>query len=225
MVPLKETDISGPERHARDAIEQHGRRGLGRVSHALALRDKRGHLHANATPRYVRARIRNIVPVVLDGFEFPVAESRLDRLSALQHYNGLRVHTDYFPEGMSKMREKFLNVPLAAVIHPLSPSATLAAQEQASAAVNAPPITELELKESEQPRYVFVVKFKYQDGAERIEGTRAEGTTRADDANCLRWLRNCRPFIRCGSMVAPADSEAAIILSRLSAAPHERSLC
>jgi hypothetical protein len=174
LVPLKETDISGPERHARDAIEQHGRRGLGRVSHALALRDKRGHLHANATPRYVRARIRNIVPVVLDGFEFPVAENRLDRLSALQHYNGLRVHTDYFPEGMSKMREKFLNVPLAAVIHPLSPSATLAAQEQASAAVNAPPITELELKESEQPRYVFVVKFKYQDGAERIEGTRAE---------------------------------------------------
>ena len=116
---------------------------------------------------------RNIVPLMLDGFEFGPGD-QLGTLEALRHYNGLRVPVDYFSEAMFRLREKFLSVPLDAVLHPASPTARQAAEDQRAAAVTFPAVTEEKLREAEQPRYLFTVKIEYQDELEKIEGTRAE---------------------------------------------------
>jgi hypothetical protein len=117
---------------------------------------------------------RNIVPLMLDGFRFGEKDGLIGKLSALRRYNGLNVHAEYFSDAMTRLRERFLAVPLSAVIHPPSESAKHAAEEQLAAALTAGPVTEKELKEAEQPRYVYNVKIKYQNEIERIEGTKAE---------------------------------------------------
>jgi hypothetical protein len=73
---------------------------------------------------------RNVVPVLLDGFDFeaPLNASRLrGQLSALKDYNALRVYAEYFAAAMDMVREYYLNVPLDAVLHPASRSARQAA--------------------------------------------------------------------------------------------------
>jgi hypothetical protein len=117
---------------------------------------------------------RNIVPLMLDGFEFGAVDQLTGMLVTLQHYNGLRVPVDYFSEAMVRLCEKYLNVPLEAVLHPASPTAQQAAETQQAAAVSAPAVTEKELREAEQPHFLFIVKIRYQDEIEKIEGTRAE---------------------------------------------------
>lgn len=151
---------------------------------------------------------RNIVPLMLDGFEFGPSR-QVATLEAFQRYNGLRVHVDYFPEAMARLREKFLNVPLDAVLHPASPFARQAAENQRAAAVTFPDVTEEKLREAEQPRYLFTVKIEYQDELERIEGTRAEepfgrNTLTIYDGDSVvaryadhveRWSRQQRQFL------------------------------
>jgi TIR domain len=118
---------------------------------------------------------RNIVPLMLEGFDFAMSSNQLvGPLSVLQRYNGLRVHVDYFDDAMRRLREKYLNVPLDAVLHPASLPARQAAADQRAAAVNAPAITEKELREAEQPRYLFTVKIRYRDELQTIEGTHAQ---------------------------------------------------
>jgi hypothetical protein len=61
------------------------------------------------------------VPLILEGFDFstPSIANRLTgQLAALKQYNALRVPSDYFSEAMGRLRDKFLNVPLEAVLHP-----------------------------------------------------------------------------------------------------------
>jgi hypothetical protein len=120
---------------------------------------------------------RNIVPIMLEGFDFgtPGIESQLgDTLAPLKRYNGLPVYAAYFPAAMDRLREKYLNVPLDTVLHPVSPSAERVAKNEQAAAANAPPVTEKELREAGQARYLFTVKVPYQDELEKVEGTRAE---------------------------------------------------
>ncbi|MGB9407690.1 MAG: tetratricopeptide repeat protein [Terracidiphilus sp.] len=91
---------------------------------------------------------RNIVPLMLEGFDFgspKIASQLTGKLAALKRYNGLSIPPEYFQEAMSRLRERFLNVPLTAVLHPASPSAQLAAMEQKAAADAAPPVQEKEL--------------------------------------------------------------------------------
>jgi tetratricopeptide (TPR) repeat protein len=91
---------------------------------------------------------RNIVPLMLEGFDFgspKIANQLTGKLAELKRYNGLSIPPDYFLEAMGRLREKFLNVPLAAVLHPASPSAQVAATEQKNAADAAPPVQEKEL--------------------------------------------------------------------------------
>ena len=60
---------------------------------------------------------RNIVPLMLEGFDFDAVliRSRLaGHLGMLAQYSGLRVFAEYFPAAMKDLREKFLNVPLDA---------------------------------------------------------------------------------------------------------------
>lgn len=91
---------------------------------------------------------RNIVPVMLESFDFgaPAVASQLTgRLAALRSYNGLRVPADYFDAAMNKLTERFLNVPLEAVLHPASILAQRIAEEQQAAAIDAPAVQAIEL--------------------------------------------------------------------------------
>jgi tetratricopeptide (TPR) repeat protein len=93
---------------------------------------------------------RNIVPLMLDNFDFgaPSTVSQLTgALTALKHYNAPRVPADYFLEAMGRLRDKFLNVPLESVSHPdsLSAPARQAAVAQQAAASAAPAVGQEEL--------------------------------------------------------------------------------
>lgn len=66
---------------------------------------------------------RNIVPLLLDGFEFdtPAIASQLSgKLTFLRDYQALRIPTDYFTEAMERLRTRYLNVPLDSVLHQVS---------------------------------------------------------------------------------------------------------
>src|ERR1035438_3598124 len=94
------------------------------------------------------ANQRNTVPLMLEGFDFgtPTIASQLTgRLAALKGYNGLSIPPEYFMEAMDRLRSRYRNVPLTAVLHPASPSAQRAATEQKAAAEAAPAVQEEEL--------------------------------------------------------------------------------
>jgi tetratricopeptide (TPR) repeat protein len=88
---------------------------------------------------------RNIVPLMLEGFDFatPAVDQYLTgKLTALKSYNALRVPAEYFDEAMVRLRGKYLHVPLDAVLHPLSLSVQQAVKTQQAAADIAPVVTE-----------------------------------------------------------------------------------
>jgi tetratricopeptide (TPR) repeat protein len=91
---------------------------------------------------------RNIVPLTLEGFDFgtpKIASQLTGPLAALKHYNGLSIPPEYFLEAMDRLRGRYLNVPLDAVLHPASLSAQQAATEQKAAAETAPAVLKEEL--------------------------------------------------------------------------------
>jgi tetratricopeptide (TPR) repeat protein len=91
---------------------------------------------------------RNIVPVMLDGFDFgtkAVAEHLTGPLAALMRYNGLPVVASYFEEAMERLVRKHLNTALDAVVHPPSPAAAEAARQQQAVAAAAAPVEERQL--------------------------------------------------------------------------------
>src|SRR5713226_3152593 len=91
---------------------------------------------------------RNTVPLMLEGFDFgtpKIASQLTGTLAALKHYNGLSIPRAYFLEAMERLRGRYLNVPLTAVLHPASASAQQAATEQKTAAGVAPAVQEEEL--------------------------------------------------------------------------------
>lgn len=95
---------------------------------------------------------RNIVPLMLEGFNFgspTIARYLTGRLVLLKKYNGLNVPVDYFDEAMARLRDKYLNVALDAVIHPLSTTAVKAAREQQVAANKATQVNQRQLSAQE----------------------------------------------------------------------------
>jgi tetratricopeptide (TPR) repeat protein len=91
---------------------------------------------------------RNIVPLMLEGFNFstPAIASQLTgTLALLKNYNALSVPAEYFDEAMNRLRTKYLNVPLDAVLHPASASAQKAAKGEQFAAGSAPVVQQQEL--------------------------------------------------------------------------------
>ena len=90
---------------------------------------------------------RNIVPLLFDGFSFdtPAVERQLTgSLAPLKRYNALTVHPDYFLDAMARLHN-FLNVPLDAVLHPISLPTRSAAAADKAAADAAPPVEKSEL--------------------------------------------------------------------------------
>ena len=68
---------------------------------------------------------RNIVPVLVDDFNFSTAPAYLTgKLSKLQEYNGLRLYYEYFDDGMNKLRNRFLKHPVNTEITPTPPEET-----------------------------------------------------------------------------------------------------
>lgn len=91
---------------------------------------------------------RNIVPLMLEGFDFGspgIASQLTGTLSPLKSYNGLNIPADYFFEALDRLRDRYLNVPLTAVLQPASGLAQRAATEQKVAASAAPAVAEEEL--------------------------------------------------------------------------------
>ena len=91
---------------------------------------------------------RNIVPLMLEGFDFgtpDIARQLTGSLAGLRQYNGLSIPPEYFLEAMERLRSRYLNVQLTAVLHPASPSAQEAASQQKAAAIAAPVVHEEEL--------------------------------------------------------------------------------
>src|ERR1700722_15608803 len=106
---------------------------------------------ADWLPREIETALanqRNTVPLMLEGFDFgtpKIASQLTGALAALKHYNGLSIPPEYFMEAMGRLRDKFLNVPLNAVLHPACRSVQRAATEQKLAAGAAPAVREDEL--------------------------------------------------------------------------------
>lgn len=66
---------------------------------------------------------RNIVPLMFEGFDLgskSATKALTGKLEKLKKYNGLRMHSEYFFEGMNRLREQYLNVSLDAIAHPTS---------------------------------------------------------------------------------------------------------
>jgi formylglycine-generating enzyme required for sulfatase activity len=66
---------------------------------------------------------RNIIPLFFDGFSFgspSVVEKLTGKLGAINHYNGLDIPAGYFLEAMERLHSRYLNVPLNAVLHPVT---------------------------------------------------------------------------------------------------------
>ncbi|MGH9612839.1 MAG: toll/interleukin-1 receptor domain-containing protein, partial [Bryobacteraceae bacterium] len=95
---------------------------------------------------------RNIVPIMLEGFDFGspgIAGQLTGTLASLKNYNALPVPVAYFSEAMNRLREKYLNVPLDAVLHPVSPPVQRGTSHQQAAAVKAPAVPAKDLTASE----------------------------------------------------------------------------
>ncbi|MGC2110238.1 MAG: tetratricopeptide repeat protein, partial [Candidatus Korobacteraceae bacterium] len=91
---------------------------------------------------------RNIVPLMLERFDFgtpAIARQLTGTLAPLKRYNGLNIPADYFLEAMGRLRDRFLNIPLDAVLQPASLPARQAAVEQREEAAAAPAVAEEEL--------------------------------------------------------------------------------
>jgi len=102
---------------------------------------------------------RNIVPLMFDGFDFNgpnIAKKLTGKLSTLQRYNALEIPVRYFDEAMGRLR-KWLNVPLEAVLHPVSSKVQHATQLQQQAASMASWVQSSELTAQEHREQTFMV--------------------------------------------------------------------
>jgi tetratricopeptide (TPR) repeat protein len=137
---------------------------------------------------------RNIVPLMLESFDLgspKIASQLTGKLAALKRYNGMSIPPEYFLEAMGRLREKFLNVPLAAVLHPASPSAQMAATEQKTAADAAPPVQEKELTAQQWNEKGFEAtdldeKLRFYTEAIRLKPDYAEAFNNRGNVHCRK---------------------------------------
>ncbi len=95
---------------------------------------------------------RNIVPLFLEGFNFgspSILQYLTGNIIGLKKYNGLNIPADYFDEAMERLRDKYLNITLEAVLHPISSKVQIIVKEQQIAANNAREIEGSELTSQE----------------------------------------------------------------------------
>lgn len=91
---------------------------------------------------------RNVVPVMLEGFDFStqaIAKQLTGKLETLKRYQAMSAPNEYFEAAMEKLRKRLHETVLESVTHPPSPVAALAAAEQEAAAKDAVQAPENEL--------------------------------------------------------------------------------
>ena len=95
---------------------------------------------------------RNIVPIFLEGFDFSspsISKHLTGKLENLKKYNGQNIPAGFFDAAMSRVREKFLSVPIDTVLHPVSNTVRNVVQNQQVAASKAAVVKEQELTAQE----------------------------------------------------------------------------
>jgi tetratricopeptide (TPR) repeat protein len=110
---------------------------------------------------------RNIVPIFLEGFDFgspSISKYLTGKLATLKKYNGQNVPAGFFDEAMGKIRDKFLNVPLDAVLHPVSATVQKEVKKLQVSASEATQVKEKELTAQEW----FEKGYKSTDSDEKI---------------------------------------------------------
>jgi tetratricopeptide (TPR) repeat protein len=91
---------------------------------------------------------RNIVPLMLENFDFDtpsIAQHLTGKLELLKRYNGIEIPVQFFDYAMRHLQEKFLNVPLSAVLHPVTSAIASVTEEQRKAAIAASQVRQEEL--------------------------------------------------------------------------------
>ena len=104
---------------------------------------------------------RNIIPLFFDGFSFgkpSVSKMLTGELDTLKKYNGLDVPGGYFDRAMERLREKYLNITLDAVLHPVSGEVQKVTDKQKFAANEA--IAQQNEKEVFQSDFSIIQEFK-----------------------------------------------------------------
>jgi tetratricopeptide (TPR) repeat protein len=152
---------------------------------------------------------RNVVPLMLEGFEFgtpKIASQLTGRLALLKHYNGMRIPPNYFDEAMERMRSRYLNIPLTAVLHPASLVAQQAATQQKVAANAVPSVQEQELTAQQWFERGFAAaepneKLRFFSEAIRLKPDYAaafygRATVRSDKGDNQGALQDCNEAIR-----------------------------
>lgn len=112
---------------------------------------------------------RNIVPLMLESFDFgspSTVNALTGKLEKLKKYNGLRLHSEYFFEGMNRLREQYLNISLDAIVHPVSGSTIAITEEHQAAASEAAPVEKEQLSAQEwfERGGVFYENQNYEEG-------------------------------------------------------------
>ena len=95
---------------------------------------------------------RNIVPLMMDGFDYksPIIRQALTgKLEVLSGFNALTVHTDYFDEAMARLANRFLNKPVDAILYPILSEHKAFINENIIAADNVTKVTSDELRAAE----------------------------------------------------------------------------
>jgi hypothetical protein len=118
---------------------------------------------------------RNIVPLLLEGFDFAAPRIGIQltgSLAPLRNYNAMIVQAAYFAEAMERLRLRYLNVPVEAVLRLASLSEQRIVKEQNTVVERAP----ISTTERQHSSYFISYSSKDLDFAERLNADlRAKG--------------------------------------------------
>jgi tetratricopeptide (TPR) repeat protein len=92
---------------------------------------------------------RNIVPLMLEGFDYGSPAIAKYLTGKLSKYNAVRVPIDFFEEAMARICNNYLDTPLDLVLHPASAQAQAAAAEEKKAANKEVTVAQKELTAQE----------------------------------------------------------------------------
>jgi len=121
---------------------------------------------------------RNIIPLFFEGFSFNspgVAQKLTGKLSLITHYNGLDIPAGYFMEAMERLSEKYLDVPLDAVIHPVSTEIRTASEKEQRAVNQALEQKRADIEELVKPAETPFIPSKWVGGESQLSKLRLFG--------------------------------------------------
>ena len=96
---------------------------------------------------------RNIVPLMMEGFDFgssKAKEALTGKLAILSSFNGLKLVSEYFFEGMEKLRKRYLSIALEDVLLPDLSAEIQEDTEEELAKVNEEPTVEEKSRTAEE---------------------------------------------------------------------------